>query len=700
MHVRYRRRYSVRSGLALVFLAGLVAMLLGRDVRAAVLEVPAQYATIQAAIDAAAAGDTVLVAAGVYEESIDFAGKAITVLAGGTPYDTVIRGTAFFQNGEGANSVLSGFNMAGFDVPGIYCEGSSPTILANRITGHLVDAGVHCVDASPRIEANEIRGNQPSGLLCEGSSNPVITANTFLRNGGNAGGAIRLENGSSPHIFDNEFEDNNAGSADATGGAIVCYSGASLRIEDNEFIGNAVNTNQGRGGGAIALIETQAVVRGNRFVSSLAANPGGAIAVFDDSSVRIEDNVFLVNRASPILAGPVGGGAVMVEDSHADIVGNRLSGNTSYVTGGAVTFLGSTGSVIGNDFDQNESLRFGGGLFVLDSDVDVVNNFFFKNRSRRNGGGIRVVGSSNVAITHNTLIDNIARDGGGGISLAQAAVDVTNTIVWGNTVNLEGPVEDIQIEDQLDEGYVANFCCVEGGYPGVGNIDEDPRVAGVSSFEADLHLRLDSPCIDAGTNGAPALPLTDIDGDDRIVDGDGDTNALPDIGADELRREIAVRYGNVGGELYNLLYVDGSAGDAERVVTVDSGADALASILAPSGGGSGLFVIHANFGEPTLESIVEIRNVGPIGFELLLPLGATPAAIWNNVGKVGKLGASTGFGGAPIPDPDPAPIDFFTLPDPALVPGTTVTFQGVIIDPLSEGSRGGSITNAVVLRVE
>lgn len=161
-----------------------------------------------------------------------------------------------------------------------------------------------------------------------------------------------------------------------------------------------------------------------------------------------------------------------------------------------------------------------------------------------------------------------------------------------------------------------------------------------------------------------------------------------------------MRYGNVGGELLNLLYVDGSAGDAERVVTVESGANALASLLAPAGGGSGLFVIHANFGEPTIESIVEVRNVGPIGFELLLPLGATPAAIWNNAGKVNKLGASTGFDGAPIPDPDPAPIDFFSLPDPALGPGTTVTFQGVVVDPLAEGTRGGSVTNAVVLRIE
>ena len=46
---------------------------------AADIHVPADHATIQAAIVAASAGDVVIVAAGTYPESIDFLGKAITV---------------------------------------------------------------------------------------------------------------------------------------------------------------------------------------------------------------------------------------------------------------------------------------------------------------------------------------------------------------------------------------------------------------------------------------------------------------------------------------------------------------------------------------------------------------------------------------------------------------------------------------------
>lgn len=86
----------------------------------------------------------------------------------------------------------------------------------------------------------------------------------------------------------------------------------------------------------------------------------------------------------------------------------------------------------------------------------------------------------------------------------------------------------------------------------------------------------------------------------------------------------------------------------------------------------------------------------------MIPQGATPAAIWNNLGKESQVGASTGFDGAPIPDPGRAPSIFLTLltGDPVHLPaGRFVTFQGVLLDPASASPKSVSVTNAVVLEV-
>jgi len=72
---------------------------------------------------------------------------------------------------------------------------------------------------------------------------------------------------------------------------------------------------------------------------------------------------------------------------------------------------------------------------------------------------------------------------------------------------------------------------IQGSYPGEGNIDADPLF--VNPVMGDYHLRPGSPCIDAGNSSVPGLPLTDFEGDPRIMDGDRDGTAIVDMGVDE-----------------------------------------------------------------------------------------------------------------------------------------------------------------------
>jgi len=121
-----------------------------------VLHVPGEYPTMQAGIDAAAEGDTVLVADGTYtgggNRDLDFGGVNMVVMSENGPEVTSIdcegdsldshRGF-YFHSGEDSTAVVQGFTIrngyaAGpwpkFVGGGIRCDNSSPTIVGNTIT--------------------------------------------------------------------------------------------------------------------------------------------------------------------------------------------------------------------------------------------------------------------------------------------------------------------------------------------------------------------------------------------------------------------------------------------------------------------------------------------------------------------------------------------------------------------------------------
>src|SRR5690348_7053530 len=80
------------------------------------INVPADQPTIQAAINAAQPGDTVLVAPGTYFENINFQGKSITVASSSGPEVTTIDGgnldtVVNFPPEAGAGATLRGFTI-------------------------------------------------------------------------------------------------------------------------------------------------------------------------------------------------------------------------------------------------------------------------------------------------------------------------------------------------------------------------------------------------------------------------------------------------------------------------------------------------------------------------------------------------------------------------------------------------------------
>src|SRR5215204_3665661 len=121
-----------------------IALFIGLSVlstaEAATIRVPADAATIQHAIDAAAAGDTILVSPGTYIENITFRGKPITVASEQGAGVTIIDGNragsvVTFASGESRNAVLTGFTVRNgansFSGGGVLIQNSAPSIIGN-----------------------------------------------------------------------------------------------------------------------------------------------------------------------------------------------------------------------------------------------------------------------------------------------------------------------------------------------------------------------------------------------------------------------------------------------------------------------------------------------------------------------------------------------------------------------------------------
>jgi hypothetical protein len=147
------------------------------------IQVPRDFPTIQAAINAAADGDVIEVAPGAYStdgfRDVHFRGKAITVRSAAGPENTIIdcggahRGFCFYE-GEGADSVLSGFTIVSGRAPNSLVPSDPLRWTGDPICG--VGGAIYCAFTSPTIDncIFDDCGAQAGGAIGGVGASPTI----------------------------------------------------------------------------------------------------------------------------------------------------------------------------------------------------------------------------------------------------------------------------------------------------------------------------------------------------------------------------------------------------------------------------------------------------------------------------------------------------------------------------------------------
>jgi hypothetical protein len=256
---------------------------------ARVILVPDSASTIQAGIDMASNGDTVLVAPGSYAENVSWSGKSISLashylVTGDTTYidSTVIDGNQTgtvirCKTGVDTTALICGFTVRNGSSSGIYCNGGSPKITYNVIEDNTASS-------------------DGAGVMMQGSSAPVIERDLIRHNqSGSWGGGIYIFDGSSPRVRWNVLYDNGV-----TKGVTFLR-----RDQARTIAGRVVEPGKDprpfatNGGGILITnyqgLVTKPLIHNNTIVDNVAASQGGGI-FSNKAAPDIRNNIVVSNE--------------------------------------------------------------------------------------------------------------------------------------------------------------------------------------------------------------------------------------------------------------------------------------------------------------------------------------------------------------------------------------------------------------------
>ncbi len=498
------------------------------------------YATIQAAVDAAAPGSVIKIAAGNYGDrharpspsgytgpsvvtQVVYITKTVSLLGGYTTTDWAHADPTANPTTLDAGNAGRVILIAGEITPtiaGLHLTGGDASNLGGTSWSD-AGGGVYVLSATVTISGCEIYGNRASG------------------DGFGAGGGLYLER--SPAIVrGNAIHDNVASAVSEGYGGGLEVAGGPLLIVGNDIYSNVASAADWGYGGGLEIVAITATISGNDIHDNIASTGdrgyGGGLNIVGSSgtlllnTIALRDNLIHDNTASTGYDG-YGGGAAL-DHSAAVLTGNRIQNNTASTAdwgygGGLELYISPItlrGNLIAGNVASTVGWGSGGGLDLWGSDLTGYNDAVIGNQAERGGSGLYVAGSD-PTLLHLTIASNTGGDGSGlhvtGYSGHNSAVTLTNLILAHQTVAVTVTAgSGVALDGVL---WYANGADTGGA----GRIQVTHAHTGDPAFAADgYHITASSEAIDRGVSTSVS---DDIDGQPRPV-GDG-----PDLGADEWR---------------------------------------------------------------------------------------------------------------------------------------------------------------------
>jgi parallel beta-helix repeat protein len=312
--------------------------------------------TIGAAVSAAAAGDTITVGAGTYNESVTITkplmlqgvGTGAIINAAGNDIGIKISGTS--------NVTIANLTIVNAGGPGIWVTGSSNvTITGNNVihntqaltetsTGPSCPAGPagdqdDCGGAlfldnltNSTISGNTVERNA-DGLTLTDESGPssgnTITNNTFMFNGPECGLVLASHNGKAPNGVFNNTVSNNISSGNGASGIGVFSPFPGTAAYNNVVTGNTL-TNNAHAGVTLHTHAPGTNDNNNQITNNIISNDN--TAGDDSAGVFVTAGIIL---AAPPIANP--------------ITGTTITGNTISAVGIGIYLGNTTGSTISDN---------------------------------------------------------------------------------------------------------------------------------------------------------------------------------------------------------------------------------------------------------------------------------------------------------------------------------------------------------------